>query len=137
MPVPTVITDLSPTIASNSPSGSDARTVADDHFRALAGFVAQLRDGPKDLTAGSVSAPSVAFTGDLNTGIYSTAADQVAVTSGGTQSLLLTATAASVPGTLTAGGLLFGRGGGIGMGRLTISTSAASGGADGDIHFQY
>jgi len=37
--------------------------------------------------AGSVSTPSIAFTGDLNTGIYSPGADQVAISTNGTERL--------------------------------------------------
>lgn len=44
MPVPTSIDDLSQTAASNSPAGSDSPTVIDDHIRALASFIAILRD---------------------------------------------------------------------------------------------
>lgn len=44
MPVPTSIDDLSQTAGSNSPAGSDSPTVIDDHIRALASFVAILRD---------------------------------------------------------------------------------------------
>lgn len=39
--------------------------------------------------AGSVSAPSITFTGDTNTGIYSPAADTIAFTEGGAESLRL------------------------------------------------
>jgi hypothetical protein len=39
------------------------------------------------LAAGTNSAPSLYFTGDSNTGVYSPGADQVAVTTGGTQRL--------------------------------------------------
>lgn len=42
--------------------------------------------------AGSATAPSVAFTGDSNTGTYSPGADQWAVTTGGTQRLHITST---------------------------------------------
>ena len=42
--------------------------------------------------AGSATAPSVAFTGDTNTGTYSPGADQWAVTTGGTQRLHITST---------------------------------------------
>lgn len=45
MPVPSAITDLSQTAASNYPSGSDSPTVLDDVQRAQASFIAQLRDG--------------------------------------------------------------------------------------------
>lgn len=40
--------------------------------------------------AGSVSAPGLAISGDSNTGMYAPAADQLALTLGGTQRLLLT-----------------------------------------------
>lgn len=46
MPVPTLITDLSTTTASNSPQGTEtAKGTIDDYFRAHAGFIAGLRDG--------------------------------------------------------------------------------------------
>jgi hypothetical protein len=40
-----------------------------------------------DVPLGAVGTPSLTFTGDLNTGIYSPGADQVAITTGGTQRL--------------------------------------------------
>lgn len=43
----------------------------------------------------------------------------------------------SIAGTFQAGGLLYGRGGGAGLGQITVSTSAPSGGADGDLWFVY
>ncbi len=45
MPVPTLITDLSVTAASNYPAGSDSPSTLDDVQRAHAAFIAQLRDG--------------------------------------------------------------------------------------------
>jgi hypothetical protein len=46
MPVPSLITDLSTTAASNSPAGSEsARGTVDDYIRALSAFIATLRDG--------------------------------------------------------------------------------------------
>lgn len=45
MPVPTLLSSLSQTAASNSPAGSESPTTADDYVRALSGFIAQLRDG--------------------------------------------------------------------------------------------
>lgn len=50
MPVPTSINDLSTTAASNSPSGSDSPATLDDHIRALASFIASLRDDKADST---------------------------------------------------------------------------------------
>jgi len=44
---------------------------------------------------GSASTPGITFTGDLNTGIYSPGADQVAISTGGTVRLSLSTTAVS------------------------------------------
>lgn len=90
MPVPTVITDLSTTIATNSPAGSEDRTTADDYLRALSAFIAQLEANKAALA----SAPT--FTG-----------------------------------------LVKARGGGLGLGRITVSSSAPSGLATGDWWAQY
>ena len=40
-----------------------------------------------DVPLGAVATPSLTFTGDLNTGVFSPGADQVAITTGGTQRL--------------------------------------------------
>ena len=45
MPVPTLITELSTTAASNYPSGSDSPATLDDVQRAHGAFIAQIRDG--------------------------------------------------------------------------------------------
>ena len=45
MPVPTLITDLSQTAASNYPAGSDTPSSLDDVQRAHGAFIAMLRDG--------------------------------------------------------------------------------------------
>ena len=44
---------------------------------------------PVDVPLGSASAPTVTFTGDLNTGIYSPGADQLAISTGGTSRLFV------------------------------------------------
>ncbi len=64
MPVPTLITDLSTTAASNSPAGSEsARGTVDDYLRAHASFIAKTRTEAPVITSGSVSAaPSTATT---------------------------------------------------------------------------
>jgi hypothetical protein len=54
---------------------------------------------------GSNSAPSLTNTGDLNTGLYFPAADEVGLTVGGTQRLNVSATGISVTGTVVADGL--------------------------------
>lgn len=65
MPVPTLITDLSTTAASNYPSGTDTPAILDDVQRAHASFIAELRDGRLPLDG------SLAMTGALqaNAGI--------------------------------------------------------------------
>ena len=52
--------------------------------------------------AGTAAAPSIAFTGDLNTGIYSLGADQLAVSTGGTGRLFVDASGRLLVGTSTA-----------------------------------
>ena len=51
MAVPTLITELSTTAASNAPSGSDSPATLDDIQRAHAAFIAQLRDNTGFTTA--------------------------------------------------------------------------------------
>lgn len=43
MPVPSSITSLSTTAASNSPAGSESPSTSDDYLRALSAFIAQIR----------------------------------------------------------------------------------------------
>lgn len=45
MPVPTLISQLSQTAASNNPPGSESPSTADDYLRTYAAFIATLRDG--------------------------------------------------------------------------------------------
>ena len=52
MPIPTLITDLSTTAASNYPAGSDSPANLDDVQRAHAAFIAQLRDDAEVLDNG-------------------------------------------------------------------------------------
>jgi hypothetical protein len=59
----------------------------------------------KNASLGSNTAPGIAFDGDPNTGIYSPGADQVAVTTGGTQRLLIDSSGAvTIAGDLTVNG---------------------------------
>lgn len=44
-----------------------------------------------DLTAGSASAPALIFNGDVNTGIFQSAADELAIATGGTERFKVTA----------------------------------------------
>ena len=50
---------------------------------------------PIDVPLGAVGTPSLTFTGDLNTGIYSPGADQLAISTGGTSRLAVSTTAVS------------------------------------------
>lgn len=45
MPVPSSISDISQTAASNDPAGSESPNTTDDYLRTYASFIAQLRDG--------------------------------------------------------------------------------------------
>ena len=51
-----------------------------------------LNDGiPADKAAdGSASSPGISFSGDTNTGIYRTAGDKIAITTGGTERMRVT-----------------------------------------------
>ena len=57
---------------------------------------------PVDVPLGSASAPTVTFTGDLNTGIYSPGADQVAISTGGTERARIDSSGRLLVGTTTA-----------------------------------
>ena len=63
--------------------------------------------------AGSASTPSIAFTGDLNTGIYSPGADQLAVSTGGTGRLFIDSSGRLLIGTSTGRNIADGVQGGI------------------------
>jgi hypothetical protein len=63
MPLPTAITDLSTTAASNFPAGSDSPSSLDDVQRAHASFIAQLRDTPlANITSAASSRASLGST---------------------------------------------------------------------------
>jgi hypothetical protein len=61
-----------------------------------------------DIPLGAVGTPSIAFTGDLNTGIYSPGADQIAITTGGTGRLFIDSSGRLLAGTSTARTNFFG-----------------------------
>jgi hypothetical protein len=70
--------------------------------------------------AGTVSAPSITFTGDTNTGIYSPAADTIAFTEGGVESMRITSAGDVVVGGTAALNSSAGRG------NITINGSSSS-----------
>lgn len=59
MPVPTLITDLSTTAASNSPGGGESPTDGDNYLRALSAFVAQIYSGAVNITLGDASGDTI------------------------------------------------------------------------------
>ena len=66
MPVPSLITDLSTTAASNSPAGAEsARGTIDDYLRAHASFIAQTRAG-SSATTYTFSATGARIQGDFS-----------------------------------------------------------------------
>ena len=70
--------------------------------------------------AGSAAAPSIAFTGDLNTGIYSPGADQLAVATNGTGRLFVDASGSVGIGTSSPGVKLH-----IADGQIRVANSGA------------
>ena len=78
MPIPTVITDLSATIASNSPAGGDPPTQGDDFIRALSAFIRQNYDA--QLPAADLSSTADAAKGDALVGVKRTETGAVAET---------------------------------------------------------
>lgn len=77
MPVPSAITDLSATPASNSPPGSESPSSIDDYLRSHASFIAQLRSAlASAYAAASGTANAIVLTTNA------TAAKQTALTAG-------------------------------------------------------
>ena len=72
---------------------------------------------------GSAGAPSITNSGDTNTGIFFSAADQVAITTGGTARLTISSTAATF-----AGGILVADDGDIGSASATDAIQISSAG---------
>lgn len=110
MPVPTVITDLSTTAASNYPAGSDSPATLDDVQRAHAAFIAQLRDGT-GFTAGAIGvasggtgrATSTTAYGLIAAGTTATGAHQT-LAAGATTEVLVGGGASALPVWTTATG---------------------------------
>ena len=86
---------------------------------------------------GSAAAPTLTFTGDTNTGIYSPGADQVAISTGGTGRLFIDASGRLLVGTSTARSNFFGTtlssltqtegtGGSTGRGALSVINNDVS-----------
>lgn len=66
MPVPTLISSLSQTAASNSPPGSESPTTADDYLRTAYAFLATLRDGKGFSTPATLASAATTDIGAQN-----------------------------------------------------------------------
>jgi hypothetical protein len=77
---------------------------------------------PLALTVGSVTAPSIYFSGDTNTGIYTTFADDLAITAGGVKAIEFGAT--GVVNTTTNGVAITATGNGTGNAITAIGGSS-------------
>jgi len=99
MPVPSAITDLSTTAASNSPAGAEsARGTIDDYLRAHASFIAQTRVGTSTTTY-TFSATGARIQGDFSNATQSSRTALQSSTSNGVTSI-----SALPNGTATAAG---------------------------------
>jgi trimeric autotransporter adhesin len=82
--------------------------------------------GVHSAALGAAATPSISFTGDLNTGIYSPGADQLAVATNGTRRLLIDSAGALTldTGDATIYGVRVGRGGGAVAGNTVVGSGA-------------
>jgi hypothetical protein len=100
---------MNPAVTGTAISSTDFNALADDIEAALTDSLS--RSGKGGMTAamtfdaGSNAAPGITFTGDLDTGIYHPAANEVAVTVGGTQVAKFTASTTTLSAPLTKGSL--------------------------------
>ena len=63
--------------------------------------------GTVQIPAGTAAAPSLVFTGDMDTGVFAPSANSVGLSAGGVSAVEATATGVTLHGTLTAGGLKY------------------------------
>ena len=63
--------------------------------------------GTVHIPAGTAAAPSLVFTGDVDTGVFAPSANSVGLSAGGVSAVEATATGVTLHGTLTAGGLKY------------------------------
>jgi hypothetical protein len=98
-------TGATPTTALTLAADQSATFAGTVNF-ATAGFTNLSISGVASFALGSVSAPSITFTGDTNTGIYSPAADTIAFTEGGVEAMRIDSSGNVLVGTATAQELL-------------------------------
>jgi hypothetical protein len=88
-----------------------------------------------EFAAGTVSAPSITFTGDTNTGIYSPAADTIAFTEGGVEAMRIASNGNVAIGTTNASRKLVVNGGSADA-YIQTTTTATTGAGTAGIMFQ-
>lgn len=89
---------MSTGLKANSDGSAAIQVGGSDVITLTSGGAATFLTSPTTVQAGTAAAPSITFSGDTNTGIYSPGADQVAIATGGSQRLALNSS-----GTLTYG----------------------------------
>lgn len=75
---------MSTGLKANSDGSAAIQVGGSDAITLTSGGAAAFLTSPTTVQAGTVSAPSITFSGDTNTGIYSPGADTVGLTAGGT-----------------------------------------------------
>jgi hypothetical protein len=88
-----VVSDLTPEL------GGDLDVLARNIYSSVGNVVI---NDPLEILSGTAASPSLTFTGDLNTGIYSPGADQAAISTGGVQRATVDATGRLLVGTSNA-----------------------------------
>jgi microcystin-dependent protein len=131
-----------PAVANTAITADDWNAVAND--LALGLTTAMTRDGQSATTARipfalglsatgtTVSSPAYAATGDLNTGVYFPAADQIGLTAGGVSVLTATSSALTIALAATFSGAVTFSGNQTVTGNLTVNGNTTIGNAVGD-----
>lgn len=121
MPVPTLITDLTTSAATNSPAGSESAISNDDYLRAHAAFLAQLRNG----SAFTTLSPTVAVrvNGATQGQVGTRAGGGSGITANASfDDMIVDSTAASglsiISGPASLGGVAFGDSANAAIGRI-------------------
>ena len=78
---------MSTGLKANSDGSAAIQVGGSDAITLTSGGAATFLTSPTTVQAGTVSAPSITFSGDTNTGIYSPGADTIAFTEGGVESM--------------------------------------------------
>ena len=76
---------MSTGLKANSDGSAAIQVGGSDAITLTSGGAATFLTSPTTVQAGTASAPSITFTGDTNTGIYSPGADRIGFTTGGSQ----------------------------------------------------